>query len=199
MVSAAPGKPGWFELRIHGENQPRVLVKFEPHKGRALLTRLIVAGQLDSQTLKAIPLGRVESAANHPEYGPMSERALTEPLPPDVLDRMADREILFPKEFSEIEGALNRYLEKSAGQLKNAMTFTRRSRPREPLARPDGTDPDAFSLRVAKAYNALVVTTSAPAKAIADEAGVPVGTVHRWIREARQRGHLPPARKGRAG
>lgn len=65
---------------------------------------------------------------------------------------------------------------------------------REPLARPDGTDPDGFSRRVAEAYRAAVVTTSKPAKVLADEAGVPVTTVHRWIREARQRGHLKPGR-----
>ncbi len=34
---------------------------------------------------------------------------------------------------------------------------------------------------------------------LAKEADVPVGTVHRWILEARRRGFLPPARQGRAG
>lgn len=71
--------------------------------------------------------------------------------------------------------------------------------PRKPPRRPDGTNPEAFYRQVAQAYSEAVVTTSKPAKVLADEAGVPVGTVHRWIREARRRGCLPPARQGRAG
>jgi hypothetical protein len=72
-------------------------------------------------------------------------------------------------------------------------------RPARPaLTRPDGTDPEGFSRRVAQAYKEAVVTTSTPAKVLAAEAGVPVTTVHRWIRDARRLGLLEPARKGRA-
>ncbi|WP_326550220.1 hypothetical protein [Micromonospora sp. NBC_01813] len=71
--------------------------------------------------------------------------------------------------------------------------------PRPPLTRPDGSDPEGFSRRVADAYNEAVKVTKTPAKALADEAGVPVTTVHRWVRDARRLGLLGPARKGRAG
>lgn len=57
--------------------------------------------------------------------------------------------------------------------------------------------PADFAL--SRAYGEYVAESNAPAKEIAGEAGVPVTTVHRWIREARRRGFLPPARKGRAG
>lgn len=67
------------------------------------------------------------------------------------------------------------------------------------LGRPDGSDPEAFYRRVAEAYSHYAEQTKAPAKAIADEAEVPVTTVHRWIREARQRGFLPQGRRGKAG
>jgi transposase-like protein len=70
---------------------------------------------------------------------------------------------------------------------------------RAPLTRPDGTDPEGFSRRVAEAYNEAVQATPAPAPALAEEAGVPVVTVHRWIADARRRGALPPGRKGVAG
>lgn len=64
----------------------------------------------------------------------------------------------------------------------------------DPLARPDGTDPDGFSRRVAEAYDRLVSTgCRKPAVWIAAEADVPVTTAHRWIANARQRGHLGPA------
>jgi hypothetical protein len=70
-------------------------------------------------------------------------------------------------------------------------------RPR--LTRPDGTDPDGFAARVAAAYREYATQTRAPAVEIAKEAGVPVGTVRGWIREARRRGKLPQGRKGKAG
>lgn len=70
---------------------------------------------------------------------------------------------------------------------------------RAPLGRPGTEDSEVFYARVARAYGDYATETTAPAKAMAAEAGVPVTTVHRWIREARRRGLLPPARKGRAG
>ena len=38
-----------------------------------------------------------------------------------------------------------------------------------------------------------------PARAIADANAVPVTTVHGWIRDARRRNFLPPARRGKVG
>lgn len=71
--------------------------------------------------------------------------------------------------------------------------------PRPRLTRPAGADPEEFYPLVARAYLEYATQTRAPAKEIAAEAGVPITTVHRWIREARRRGFLPPARKGKAG
>lgn len=72
-------------------------------------------------------------------------------------------------------------------------------RPPEPITRPDGSDPDGFYRRVATAYRRYAIETKAPARAIAEEAQVPVTTVHRWVREARIRGFLLPGRKGKVG
>jgi hypothetical protein len=73
--------------------------------------------------------------------------------------------------------------------------------PRQRITRPDRTDPEQlkqFYRRVAMAYRQYAQERS-PAPAIAEEAGVPVTTVHRWVREARRRGFLPPGRKGQVG
>lgn len=70
---------------------------------------------------------------------------------------------------------------------------------REPLRRPDGRDPGGFYRLVARAYLDYAAESSKPAKAVAEEARVPVTTAHRWVREARIRGFLPPGRKGRVG
>lgn len=67
------------------------------------------------------------------------------------------------------------------------------------LSRPTGMDPEEFSARVAQAYNEAAAVTHKPAHLLADEAGVPVVTVHRWVREARMRRYLPPIQRGSVG
>jgi len=61
--------------------------------------------------------------------------------------------------------------------------------------------PDAFYGRVARVYTWLSIWggTRAPAVEIAEANKVAVTTVHRWIKEARRRGLLPPGQIGRAG
>lgn len=65
---------------------------------------------------------------------------------------------------------------------------------RPKLQRPSGGDPDAFYDLVARAFREVSAQTARPAPVLAEEAGVPVATVRRWIAEARRRGHLPPGR-----
>lgn len=197
MVSTAPGKPGWLEFRIRGDDRLRLLVKLARRGDRWVPTRMILDGEwLDAQTLRAIPFGRVESVANRFKA---DAAGLTVGLPDDARTELAERGEIWPDQFEQIDQALGRYLQESEDDLRNGMQFKRSGPERPPLTRPDGTDPEAFSQRVAEAYNAAIMSTSTPAKMLAEEAGVPVTTVHRWIREARQRGALPPARKGRAG
>jgi hypothetical protein len=193
------GPPGWVELRLgsDGRSAPRVLVKFVEREGRAVITRMVLVGEaLDSATLRAIPVGRAESVLNPPRFAHLGGLKPKE-IPADVMAEMAERNILFPEEFEAIDAALDSFLAKAPAG--GAAPATARPRRRQPLVRPDGSDPEGFSRRVAEAYGEAVAKTSQPAKLLADEAGVPVTTVHRWVREARQRGFLPPARKGRAG
>jgi len=200
------GSPGWVELRIASDHAPRLLAKIEERDGRGVVTRLVLIGdRLDAQTLRALPLNRVESVANHPLYG--VGLGVTKPIDPEVLADLSRRGELFPAEVESIDQALTAFLRKVPEpdpdwewQDDGDQVVVRGGgQAREPLTRPDGTDPDGFSRQVAAAYADAALRTSAPAKRLADEAGVPVTTVHRWVREARQRGHLPPARKGRAG
>lgn len=60
-----------------------------------------------------------------------------------------------------------------------------------PLRRPDGKDPEGFSRHLAEVYQALEAGGFPPAATIAKRLGVPDRTVHRWVGEARKRGHLP--------
>ncbi|MFF5201745.1 hypothetical protein ACFY3B_19300 [Micromonospora parva] len=66
-----------------------------------------------------------------------------------------------------------------------------------PLRREAGMTPEEFSQLVARHYRAWAAVVPSPVAAIAAEWKVKPPTVHTWIREARLRGFLPPARKGR--
>lgn len=68
-----------------------------------------------------------------------------------------------------------------------------------PVTAPDGRITEGFLKSVASAYLWLTSAGLRPAPGIAEMAGVPVRTVHRWVSDARKRGILPPARPGRAG
>lgn len=73
---------------------------------------------------------------------------------------------------------------------------------RERITRPPRNSPgdlDVFYQRVALAYRTYARMGQHPAPAIAEEADVPVTTVHRWVRESRRRGYLPPGRQGQVG
>ncbi|MFI1449066.1 hypothetical protein [Streptomyces virginiae] len=82
------------------------------------------------------------------------------------------------------------------GMVRKGASLTRRTaaaaRPR--LTRPTGGDPESFYALVAQAYREVSAQTGKPAPVLAEEAGVPVATVRRWIAEARRRGSLPPGR-----
>jgi hypothetical protein len=59
--------------------------------------------------------------------------------------------------------------------------------------------PDSFYQQVARDYLDAASVSPRPAVNLAKGAGVPVSTVHGWVKEARRRGFLPPGQKGRRG
>jgi hypothetical protein len=73
--------------------------------------------------------------------------------------------------------------------------------PKRYFDNPDGRGyGQEFYEKVASRYTRCIAGEVQPAPAIAEANNVPVSTVHRWIREARRRGALAPARtKGAAG
>lgn len=56
-----------------------------------------------------------------------------------------------------------------------------------------GRKPDTFYRAVGDAFSWLASTSKRPAEELAEINDVAVTTVHRWVREARSRGALPPA------
>jgi hypothetical protein len=64
-----------------------------------------------------------------------------------------------------------------------------------PLRRSPDMAPDAFSALVAAHFKAWARVVPNPGAAMAKASGANPQTVHTWIREARLRGLLPPARR----
>jgi hypothetical protein len=58
---------------------------------------------------------------------------------------------------------------------------------------------DEYLEKVALAYLDAVRRHLKPAPTLAKDVGVSVHTIHKWIKEARKRGMLPPGRAGRVG
>lgn len=65
------------------------------------------------------------------------------------------------------------------------------------LERDEDMSPEDFSRLVAEHYKAWARAVPHPAAAMAAEADVKPPTMHTWIREARLRGFLPPAKRGK--
>lgn len=167
-------------VRVHmDQDDYALLVQTTRREGRRVINRVVIAGpEIDSGVLKRLPIGRIAADLNRrgdwPEVAPPPEKGGAD----HFLSRDLDQLLLADQA--------------NAGGFVDA-------EPRPRLTRPDGKDPESFYGVVAQAYRDALATTSAPAVALANEAGVPVATARGWIREARRRGFLPPARKGRAG
>jgi hypothetical protein len=69
----------------------------------------------------------------------------------------------------------------------------------EPLERREDDTPESFASKVAYQYDIYAAVSRKPAVMMAAKAKVPVSRVHRWIREARRLGKLPPGRQGAPG
>ena len=167
--------------------------------GRYFVGTSLVNGEpLNAASLKQIPMGRIEALLNQPGVGagicsPEATEITAERMA-GVLAAQGDTRPLasWSAEFGAIEEALASLLSEPAPEVPQEDPAPKR----QPLTRPTGTDPEKFYRRVAEEYSVLVGGTSRPAKVLADEANVPVATVHRWIHEARRRGTAAPSAQG---
>jgi hypothetical protein len=159
--------PDWVSVRVQPDERGR-LVMVELHLER---------DRIDSATLRALPLGRIETLLNTPRYAVEIQRRLRNPPRPGI----------------EPHGGKPRE-PWAAPAVTGVIPFLE-----TPLEVPKGRKPDSFYRRVGEIYSELGVVGNRPAADLAELAGRPVVTVHRWVAEARRRGYLPPASPGRRG
>jgi len=176
-----PVADGWYEWRqdepsLAGTVLVRVAVGSD---GRLVLTGLRIDGTPSAELLRAIPVGRIEAAANAQlavEEAPggttpvVSLRA--RPVAPPVAEDIG---------WEMVEPLL--------AVVRAAPSQSVRLRGR----------PDIFYREVADVYLEYAQASPRPACDLAERHSVPVSTAHRWVKEARRRGFLPPGRPGKSG
>jgi hypothetical protein len=167
---------GWI-LADNGRGE-RASVRFQPtERGRLEPVELRLDGPvLDSNTLRRLPLTVMETFANTVWHGELQDMLDIAPEG-DLHDRN-----YVPPQFSE-PGSIRRSIVRKTARLKI----------------PAGAKPDTFYQQVAKTYSQLARGSNRPAAELAEANDVPVTTAHRWVKEARRRGFLPPGQKGRRG
>lgn len=168
---AHPVGPGWMAFL---DDPGRPVVHFtRDHRGRWRVDAIYVAAAtLDSDTLRRLSIPSFEARANDP-----TGRALLE-------------------QWASLAGERPPELWSGAGVVSAPAAVRRRS---ARLKVPDGAKPDSFYRKIADVYRRLAGVSNRPAVELAEANNVPLTTAHRWIREARRRGHLPPGQKGRRG
>jgi hypothetical protein len=167
-----PGPGGWLECSWYGDEQFEALrawVLFRRHgddRWRAVALFCLEP----TETLRSVPLHRIEVAAN--AGGAISKElaARLDESPPEIGS-------------AEFEAAFGGWV-----QPEPPLELTR------PLGR--RLDDDWYA-KVGATYVAAKEQGLKPRTKIAELAGVSTDVAGRWVYEARKRGHLPPTRPGR--
>jgi len=173
----------WYEWRQEPPLAATVLVRVaQAPGGRLVLTGLQLDGPPTAELLRALPVGRIEAAAN-------AQLAVVD----DAVVRSPARRGRRPT--GPPAGASDGWeTSDPANALRRAVAAA------GPAAEPPGRGrPDFFYRQIADVYLEYAQVSHRPAVDLADNHSVPVTTAHRWIKEARRRGFLPPGRPGKAG
>lgn len=177
---------GWaaYFSEVTQEANVLVLVRFGIHRrpdgapiAAPVIRKLDVTcfrdGAVNGGIMRNLPLARMEAAADmrqvplNPDYYPWHslERAV-----PSIYgaDPAEDAWMVFPGSWEHGNEELSLTIEVPEGSKR----------------------PDSFYADVAERYRRLSVQAKRPAEELAIANGVPVTTVHRWVKEARRRGLL---------
>lgn len=208
-MQIAYGYAGWIRVDDIGMPGPLYLRLRPDERGRWSATEVYLDGRdspLTGEMLRTLPLAAIETVAQ--SGGDDQLLARQDEYPGILLSEAASH---FSTTFGSTtnDWAADMWRSQIAGsgvpKVKRASDrrdadYVRRSAEVPALSRPDGPLTEEFLHRVATAYTALVAQGErAPAPRLAEQAGASVHAVRKWIYTARQRGIMPPGRRGRAG
>jgi hypothetical protein len=171
----------WYEWRQQPQLAAEVHVRVVAGTGGRLgLAELRIIGEPTSDVLRAIPVGRIEAAAN------AQLTVVDDTVSPAPAHRR--RRPSRGRPGDSLDG----------WESPTAPALGAPDEPQRRSGRPRGR-PDRFYADIADAYRQLAQTSRRPAGDLAARHEVPLTTAHRWIKEARRRGFLAPGRPGKAG
>jgi hypothetical protein len=193
---------GWCLVEV---DDPGIVVKVRftvSDTGRLAIAEMVLARSpgITADSLRSIPVGRIEAWANGPGRGGILSAIATsaEPVP----DSTTDWSDYGPARAAEAltldkAAALGVSEQFAAGQLAigpgmDGKPVVLRSRVRNLVLRvPQGQPkPDTFYREVARIYSEVAVDSPRPAAVIAEANDIPTARVHGWVKEARSRGLL---------
>lgn len=184
-----PVRDDWYEWQQVPPLPAQILVRvIATPGGRLIIGGLQIDGEPTAELLRSIPVGRIEAAAN-------AQLIQVDPTPSGSLSRLR------PPSRPHWPGTVR------ASAPAPVLDGWETTEPAQAADRLNGVvpddprrgRPDRFYSDVAAAYLVLAQATPRPAAELAQTHGVPPTTAHRWIKEARRRGFLPPGRPGKAG
>lgn len=210
-VAARPG--GWLRLqRTDGKASIYLRYQLSGPQGQERLTlqTVVMKGDddegegLSGRVWRAVPLSQVEQV-----LAPLTATDLPAPQAQAVAEmRDAFRPSGAEKSFTvdelddyfEERSPVDDLIERIQSEVADAAKPPALTQPDvAELRPPEGRLTDDFLKKIAAAHRYYSAISKSPAKDIAEQARVPVRTVHRWVLKAREKGFLPPARRGRAG
>ena len=182
-----PSQDDWYEWRQVPPLAGTVLVRVSATSdGRLVLRGLRIDGEPTAGLLRGIPVGRIEAAAN----------AQLMSVHDTIVPRPGDGELPSHPHWRGPALALPERPALPGWEVTDPGRAAQRA---EPDARRKQGRPDEFYRDLAQVYLDLARSSSRPAAELAEARQVPQTTAHRWIKEARRRGYLPPGRPGKAG
>lgn len=178
VIHIETGPAGWLKAYWRREGGPEnvIYVRFRKPK---------------SSRQAWAPIGLQASKDSNPPW-------LSTDLVSDVPLHRIDSAVAMSTVFRD--GLLDGIDEDQPADLDKAFARVYRKAPRTlmKLERPKRSElSDDFYRKVATAYRWAIAAGLPPGKTIADDSGIPPGTVARWIAEARDRGFLPPTEPGK--
>ncbi len=203
------GYGGW--LRYESSDLPVLFVRMVDRDGRLKIDELYLASTDDRgvrpAALRRLPLGQIEKWVNgDDDFCTQVRKKMM--LPGPDLKRLAAH---FATTFGRgrdanhwVRDSMWAQIEGSGVRQARAVSLTdppvRAPRPTArdlELTMPAGKPyPDSFYKNVAQRYG-LASAGRNPAGVIADANHVPVTTVHRWVKVARDKDYLPPGQRGK--
>ena len=142
--------------------------------------------------------GRLVPVALHVDYGRPLDADTLRRLPLVAITAIVNLHGVRERIAALLDAAAPDLLGQAPYPVEPVPTVERRASARltVPAGRSKGDD---FYRQVAAAYSYLAARGNRPAVELAEANGVPLTTAHRWVKEARRRGFLPPGQKGRRG